>query len=204
LRLIDVYPLIGYLVNRGKCRFCDNRIPVIHLLVELLGGLLFAVSFLIFGGTVEFAVALVAIVVLLCATLSDIETRIVYDRVWIAGLIPLAALRIIDGTFLPHLLSAGLLFVVMLLLAMAGEKLLRKDALGGGDVKLFLFIGFVLTWDTGLLSLFLSSLLGFAFAILRKRKGAELPFVPFLFAGVLIAHFAGADVIAWYLRLLGA
>ncbi|MCK7492329.1 MAG: A24 family peptidase [Comamonadaceae bacterium] len=89
-------------------------------------------------------------------------------------------------------------------MAVGGEKLLKKEALGGGDVKLFLFIGFVLTWDTGLLSLFLASFAGFAFGILRERKDAELPFVPFLFAGVLIAHFAGADLIAWYLRLLGA
>jgi len=204
LGLIDILPLFGYAVNRGRCRFCKAPIPILHPLVETIGGLLFAASYLVFGWSIELFVSFLSIVVLLSLSLSDAETRMVYDRVWIAGLVPLVGLRIADGTIWSHLFSAGLLFAVMYLLAVGGEKLLKKEALGGGDVKLFLFIGFVLTWDTGLLSLFLASFVGFAFAILRKRKDAELPFVPFLFAGVLIAHFAGADLIAWYLRLLGA
>ncbi|OHE40767.1 MAG: hypothetical protein A2Y16_06980 [Tenericutes bacterium GWF2_57_13] len=204
LRLVDVFPLFGYAVNGGKCHYCKAPIPILHPLAELLGGLLFAASYLVFGLTIEFAVSLVSIVVLLCASLSDMESQTVYDRVWIVGLIPLLVLRLLDRTILAHLFAAGLLFTVLYLIALLGEKLLKKEALGGGDVKLFIFIGFVLTWDAGLLALFFASFLGFLFGIARKRKGAELPFVPFLFAGVVIAHFAGADIITWYLRLLGA
>ena len=204
LGLLDVLPLFGYAVNRGRCRFCDAPIPRSHPVVELVGGLLFSAVFLAFGGTLEAAVACIAIVVLLCESLLDIGSKTVSDRVWIAGSIPLIVIRIIDGTILPHLLSAGLLFSILYLFALVGEKILKKEALGGGDVKLFAFIGFVLTWEAGLLALFFASFLGFLFGIIRNRKGFALPFVPFIFAGVLIAHFAGAEIIAWYLRLLGA
>jgi len=204
LRLIDVMPLFGFAVNRGTCHFCKTPIPLSHPLVEILGGVLFTTSYLVFGSTVEFLVSTVSIVVLLSASISDIQSKTVFDRVWIAGSIPLIVLRIIDGTILSHLFASGLLFAILYLFAWIGEKILKKEALGGGDVKLFLFIGFVLTWDEGLLALFLASFLGFLYGILRNRKGLELPFVPFIFAGVLFAHFAGAEVIAWYLRLLGA
>ena len=204
LRLLDVIPIFGFAVNRGKCHFCKTPIPRSHPLVELVGGLLFAASYLVFGGTFEFLVSAVSIVVLLSASISDIRSKTVFDRVWIAGSIPLVILRIIDGTILSHLFAAGLLFAVLYLFAWIGEKILKKEALGGGDVKLFLFIGFVLTWDAGLLALFFASFLGFLYGILENRRGLELPFVPFIFAGVLFAHFAGAEIIAWYLRLLGA
>ena len=41
LRFIDILPLVGYLINLGKCHFCHTRIHVKYLLIEVLGGLLF-------------------------------------------------------------------------------------------------------------------------------------------------------------------
>lgn len=203
LRLIDVVPIFGYLFSRGRCRICRKPIPFRHVLTELLGGLLFTAEYLIFGWSWELAVGLITIVVMLSISLSDIATKTVHDRVWLFGWIPLILIRIIDGTFLRYGLSAAVLFGLLYLLAFLGERLMKKEALGGGDVKLGLFIGFVLTWDQGLLALFLAALGGFLLGMIGKRKGKELPFVPFLFAGVLIAHAAGREIIAWYLGILG-
>jgi prepilin signal peptidase PulO-like enzyme (type II secretory pathway) len=203
LRLLDVFPLFGYALNRGKCHFCHSRISPLYLLIELAGGGLFAVEYLVFGWSVEFAVAAIAVVVLLCESITDIQTRLIYDRVWLIGLGLIVVLRTIDGSFLAHLFSAALLFATMFFLMKLGEWVFRKEALGGGDVKLGLFLGFVLTWEKGLLALFLASLLGFLFGVLRKRRELEMPFVPFLFAGVLIAQWVGTIMIQWYLGLLG-
>jgi prepilin signal peptidase PulO-like enzyme (type II secretory pathway) len=38
LRWIDIIPIFGYLINRGKCHFCKSKIPICHLILELLGG----------------------------------------------------------------------------------------------------------------------------------------------------------------------
>ncbi|MCK7492328.1 MAG: prepilin peptidase [Comamonadaceae bacterium] len=103
LGLIDILPLFGYAVNRGRCRFCKAPIPILHPLVETIGGLLFAASYLVFGWSIELLVSFLSIVVLLSLSLSDAETRMVYDRVWIAGLVPLVGLRIADGTIWSHL-----------------------------------------------------------------------------------------------------
>ncbi|MFA5007034.1 MAG: prepilin peptidase [Candidatus Izemoplasmatales bacterium] len=203
LSLFDVFPLFGFALRGGRCRHCHAPIPIRHPIVETIGGALFVGAYLFYGFTWELAAAAIAIVVLLSATLSDLATKSVHDRVWLIGLIPLLAVRIADGSFLAHLLSAAVLFTLLYLFALIGTKVLKKEALGGGDVKLFVFIGFVLTWDEGILALFLAALAGVTFGLLRKRRGAELPFVPFLFAGVLVAQAVGADLIAWYLGLLG-
>ena len=88
---------------------------------------------------------------------------IVLDRIWIIGIIPVIAIRIIQGEFFTHLISSAVLFSILFLIAYLSQKIYKKDALGGGDVKLFIFIGFILTLGQGLLALFLTSLFGFIY-----------------------------------------
>ncbi len=47
LKLIDVLPILGYLINRGKCFNCKETIPVKHPIIELIGGLLYLLVFII-------------------------------------------------------------------------------------------------------------------------------------------------------------
>ncbi|MFH0993334.1 MAG: prepilin peptidase [bacterium] len=204
LRLLDVFPVVGFLVNRGKCHFCHAKIPIFHLFVEIAGGALFSVSYLIFGFSWELAAALMLTSVLIIEVISDIAYQVVIDRVWIAGTALVVILRIVDGTFFIHLLATVILTGFLWLVAVIGKAAFKKEALGGGDVKLFLFFGWCLTWSEGLLAIFVASLLGFVWGtVFRKSVRKEIALVPFLAAGVLIAYFWGSDVIAWYLQLLG-
>jgi len=205
LRLLDVFPILGYVVNRGKCRHCSQKIPLSYLLVEVGAGILFATAFAFLGWTPELGVALVMIVVLLTESLSDLRSKTVIDRVWIIGTVPVLVLRVVQGEIGIYLLSAAILFSLLFLIAWLGGMILKKEALGGGDVKLFVFIGLCLTWSEGLLALFLASLFGSVAGIVMKKKGKEqIPLVPFIFLGSLLAFFAGEAVIDWYLHLLGA
>ena len=94
----------------------------------------------------------------------------------------------------------GLLFLILFL----GKLYAKKEVLGGGDVKLYLFIGFVLLLPESFLSLFLASVFGVIFASIRKKdKKDYLPLVPFIFLGVIVSYFFGSMFIEWYLNLLG-
>ncbi|MCF7930640.1 MAG: prepilin peptidase [Acholeplasmataceae bacterium] len=204
LRWVDIFPIFGYLVNRGKCHFCKIPIPISHLLLEFLGGTLFAVSYLLIGFELELIVALVMISVLLLESISDALYMVVIDRIWMIGIIPLIVIRIIQGKFLDYGLSSLVLFAILFMFAYIGKKMYHKEAFGGGDVKIYLFIGFVLTYQLGILSLFLASLFGLIYGIAkRKTAGIEIPLIPFIFAGVLIAYFFGEYIMSWYLNLLG-
>jgi leader peptidase (prepilin peptidase) / N-methyltransferase len=204
LRLIDVLPLFGFLINRGKCHFCQARIPISHLIVEVMGGALFVLSYLFLGFTLELMVALILISVLLIESISDYERTIVIDRIWFIGLVPVIVIRIIQGDFLTYLLSAGVLFGFLYLVSTIGKSIAKKEVLGGGDVKLYLFIGFTLTLIPAFLSLFLASLSGLFYSLIRKNKTDRMiALVPCIFFGVLIAYFFGNAMIEWYLNLLG-
>ncbi|MFH2116931.1 MAG: prepilin peptidase [Bacillota bacterium] len=204
LRWIDILPIFGYLVNLGQCHNCKQPIPISHLIIEILGGALFVSAYLMVGFELELIVAFIMISVLLIESISDGAYLIVIDRIWIIGIIPLIIIRIIQGSFMKYGLSSLVLFGILYLFAFIGKKMYHREAFGGGDVKIYLFIGLCLTYQLGILSLFLASLFGLIFGLIRKQKAnAEIALVPFIFAGVWISYFYGTMIMNWYLNLLG-
>lgn len=204
LRFVDVLPVLGYVINRGKCHFCRKKISLAYPFVEIFGGFLFLVSYLLLGFSWELAVALIMISVLIPEAISDIDSMIVHDIIWLVGIIPVLIIRIIQGDFLTYMFSSLGLFGLMLILALLGRWIFKKEAFGGGDVKLYLFIGFCLTFWQGLLSLFLASLFGLIFALTRRNwRNRLLPLVPFIFLATTVSFFFGQALIDWYLSLLG-
>lgn len=204
LRLIDVFPVFGYLFNLGKCHFCKKPIPIKHLIVEIMGGAFFLYAYLAYSFTSTFFVLVIAYSVLFISSILDIKHRIVYDSIWILGLVPLILIRILDSVFWEYLLSGAILFLTLFLLALLGKFIFKKDALGGGDIKLYFFIGFVIPITSGFLSLLFASFFGLIYGLtLVKKENREIPFVPFIALGVLVAFLFGESLITWYLSLLG-
>lgn len=204
LSLIDVVPILGYFINRGRCRHCNNRIDYLYPLFEILSGFLWLFTFIKLGNTTEFYIFLVAVCILAIESYIDIKTRLVSDLYWIIGSVILILIHIVYFTILPHLMSSLIMFISLYLLAIFSEKILKKETLGGGDIKLYLFIGMVLDLRLALLSLFLASVFGLIYAMIKKSKSdTYLPLVPFISLGVFVSYFWGNDLINWYLSLLG-
>jgi leader peptidase (prepilin peptidase) / N-methyltransferase len=95
--------------------------------------------------------------------------------------------------------AIGLFFLALILVT-------RGRGMGGGDLKLGIFMGLSLGFPNALLALMLSFLLGSAVGLglmLAKKKhfGQTIPFGPFLSLGGLIALFWGQQIIDWYLKL---
>jgi len=204
LRFIDELPIIGYIINLGKCHFCKKPIPVKYLLYEIFGGALFLLSYITFGFTLELIVSLTLISVFLVEIVSDSLYQIVIDRVWIIGAVIVIITRSIQGVIWEYLLSGAILFSILFLIGFLGKKIAKKEALGGGDIKLYLFIGLAMNVWNSLLSLFLACIVALLFAIIRMKSLKKyIPLVPFIFVGVFIAYFYGDAIISWYLNLFG-
>src|SRR5204863_3899770 len=93
----DNIPLLSYVLLRGHCRNCSSRISIRYPAVELTTALLAAGCVVAFGLTARAAVAAVFCACLVVVTATDIEHRIVPNRVVVpAGLILLAAQTAID------------------------------------------------------------------------------------------------------------
>lgn len=204
LTLFEVLPIIGYLTHLGKCSQCKKPIRINYIIFELTGGFLFVLTYLKFGFTLDLIVGLCLISVFLIETTSDIHFQIVIDRIWIFGSLIIIIVKIIQGTILSHLLYALILFSILFSIAYIGKLIAKKEALGGGDIKLYAFIGLTMSVWNGLLSLFLASVFALIYAIVfQKHKDNYIPLVPFIFIGVFIAYVYGNDLIDWYLNLFG-
>jgi prepilin signal peptidase PulO-like enzyme (type II secretory pathway) len=114
-------------------------------------------------------------------------------------------LKLEIGNFQPLLnpflsaILASAFFLVIFLIS-------RGKWLGFGDVKLALFMGLFLGFPNILVALFLAFFIGAIIGlglILGKKKTlkSEVPFGPFLVAGIFIAFFWGNNLINWYLNL---
>ena len=203
LKLIDVIPFLGYLINKGSCRYCKANIPKSHIIFEAIGGLLTLLGFVSFSFSIEYLIYLILISVLLIESISDLKKFLVIDRVWLIAMPILIMLQIMNQSFLTHLLSSSVIFIILLIFATIASKVLKKEALGGGDIKLYIFIGWALTLQEVFFSLFLAAFFGLLYAIIKKRTQQELPFVPFIFIGSAISILYGQQLIDLYLNWLG-
>jgi leader peptidase (prepilin peptidase) / N-methyltransferase len=199
----DNVPLLSFLVLRGRCRHCRERIPWRDPAVELTNALLVTACVLAFGLTATAAVAALSCATLVVVTATDLEHRIVPNRVVLPAAAAVLALHTAVSPSaewaLAALGAAGALFLV---------AVAYPGGLGMGDVKLALLMGAMLG-RTAPLALMLATLLGLVPSmILLARHGARarklaIPFAPFLALGSVIALFAGDPLLGVYFRAFG-
>ena len=197
-------PILGYLILRGKCRYCKATISVMYPLVEFLGGLLFALSYLYLqDNVVEYVIAMVFFSLMIIVSVSDVKHQVVPDKILLVFLPVVLVLRMFFPltTWYFSLLGGIAGFGFMWFMAWYGRYRFKKEALGGGDIKLYFLIGLFLELSLVFVSLFFASLLGLVFGKLVMKKVNPIPFVPFIFAGVLLAYFIGPALMTWYVGL---
>jgi leader peptidase (prepilin peptidase) / N-methyltransferase len=155
-------PVLSWLALRGRCGSCGLPISWRYPLIELLTALLFLACQRRFGWTPELVSALVLVLVLVPLSFIDLEHWILpHELTWpgiAAGVVlavPMGMERLRDAV-----VGAVVGFLVFWGLEWLGEKVFKKEALGGGDKYLLALIGGFLTWKALLGVIFLSSLQG--------------------------------------------
>lgn len=179
----DNIPLLSWLMLRGRCRGCKTPISVRYPLVELLTGLLFLACLRRFDWSWELASALVLVTLLVPLTFIDLEHWILPFSLTVPGIILGVVLAWPRGMEAVQgaAIGAAVGFLAFRLMEYLGWKLLRKEALGGGDKYLVAMLGAFLSWQALLGILFLSSFQGAVVGILlialtgRAGPRAETP-----------------------------
>ena len=188
---IELIPIFSFLIQGGKCKNCKCKISWFYSIFEFITGVLFAVSYLVFGLSLDLLVAITFISMLLIVIISDYQTMIIPDSLLIFSLILLIIeLYLRDGLnlLLNHLLNAGIMFIIMFTIKKIGDFLFKRESMGGGDIKLMFIFGLVLGWQTSCLSICLSSFIGLptSLILLNKNETHEVPFGPFLAIAAII------------------
>ena len=207
----DNIPIISYLILRGRCRHCKAVISGRYVTVELVTALLYAAVFRLYGLSIELAVVLLFVSLLIVISFIDLEFKIIPDELSLGGLVAGGALCFFRSGFnyvdalLGILLGGGVLWAMA-----SGYELLRKrEGMGGGDIKLLAMIGSFCGLKGVLFSLIFGSFLGTVVGIplmLVKHEDTKyaLPFGPFLSFGAVFYVLAGNRVIHAFLSLLSA
>lgn len=194
LKIIDLIPVVSYIVLRGKCRYCGAKIPFRYTIVELLNGLLYMAVFIRYGLTLYSLGWYVAVSALIALAFIDAEHRIIPDRfnivLAVAGLI--MAISGEKADLLSRVIGVFSVSVPFLAIAVIS----KGGAMGGGDIKLVAASGFCLGWQMNLVAVFIGSLLGsiygVALMIMRKAdRKSQIPFGPWLAAGIAISGMIG-------------
>lgn len=191
-------PVISFIMLKGKCAYCKENIDVSNLYVELFTGITFMFSYLYFAVGMELIIALTLISALSITAVSDFKYYYVSDRVVFISLAVILATYIYYLRFdeyKTYLVGMAVMFVVVLLVKIIGDKIAKKECLGGGDVKLMLIVGLALGTVNGLIALFLASVLALIATLILREKYNEgiIPFAPFILLGttmVYILNFA--------------
>src|SRR5699024_1116271 len=170
---------------------------IFNLFMGVVNALVFLISYYYFGISYEFFASLIIAGLVLIIFISDFKYMIILDSPLIVSGLLILILRAYFHGFKDaglHLLWGAILFLVMLLIGFIGKKIFKKEALGGGDIKLAGIIGLILGLKLGLVSIILSSLLAMPYAIasILLNKDSEVPFGPFLIASMAIV-FIFAD-----------
>ena len=196
---IDLIPLIGFAIRRGRARCCNTPIDRMHPVAELAATIIGAVAFLVAPPVEALAGAFFGWM-LLALALLDIRHFWLPDRLTL----PLALLGLLAGfiglspPLLARIIGGAIGYAVFAAIRYGYRVLRGREGMGGGDAKLFGAIGLWLGWAMLPIVLLCASLLGLAFALALVAGGramprnARLPFGPFLAAAAwgcwLISH----------------
>ena len=198
----DNVPVLSWLLLRGRCRTCGTSIGWVYPTVELVAGLLIALSFLVFGLSADAFVAAFFCAVLVTISATDLGHRIVPNVI----VLPAAAIVLAAQTVLhPGVEWALGAFGAALFLFLAA--LAYPKGMGMGDVKLALLLGAMLgrTVPVGLMVGMIAALVPAVVLFVRHGAAARklaIPFAPFLSFGGVFALFLGDRVLDWYLGIL--
>ena len=203
LGFLDLIPIFSYIFLRGKCRYCGAKIPPTSFLAEVGMALLAIISLSKYGlCTKTFQILLLAVILLIISVVDMIKYEIP-DECIVAGIIlwvitvPSASstTTFVDGIAGGFLIGGG-----MLLVSLIFDRILKKDSLGGGDIKLFFMTGLFLGWKLGIFNLILSCLIGLVFVFVLKKD--KIPFGPSISIATIITLLYGNAFLSWYLGLL--
>jgi len=205
LKVWDLIPVVSYLFLGGRCRYCKSPISVQYAIVELLTGILFLLTYYRYSLTVELFFYLIFVSILVVVAFIDLRHRIIPNSIILFGSVVALSfdllgwgIPIVDG-LLGLLVGGGSL----LLVALFSLLVLKKEGMGGGDIKLMgmigLFLGLKLTLLSLLLSIYIAGLISLILLLSKRKKaGDSIPYGPFIAIGTLIATLFGSRIIEWY------
>ena len=204
IRVYDNIPVVSYFILRGKCRNCRASVSIQYPLVEITCAALFVAAYLSSDSMALFMIDAVFLALLLGIAVVDARTYTIPDSFTIGGIILGLAFSFIPGGLNPLESLIGMLVggLTLYIVGLLGEIIMRRETMGGGDVKMMAMLGAFIGLPGVFFSIFVGSLAGsiiFGWINYVMHKEKLVPFGIFLALGAALYVFFGQILIEWYL-----
>jgi leader peptidase (prepilin peptidase)/N-methyltransferase len=169
----ELLPVAGYTLNRGRCRYCKERISPSYPLVEIISAGILIVLLLKYTITLEFAFTSFFCLLMVLIAIIDWKYLIIPNQIVIVGFIfGLAMKALVKSNVLVNAIisSVGSLVIVAIILLLS-NLFFKKETMGWGDVKLAGVIGLFLGFQNFLIVLWMAAIIGTLYALTRSGKG---------------------------------
>ncbi len=194
LKWYNLVPILSYIFQRGKCTNCGKKISSENIFAEFFTGLLFLLTSIYFPFGYNYLVGLIIVSLMIIIFISDFRYMIILDSPLLFSTVLIIILKLIYFGFkntIYSIISGLILFFIMLLIEKLGTLILKKDSLGGGDIKFAFIMGLALDLKLGIVALVLSTFLALPYAVASVyiMKKNEFPYGPFLAGALFIVFF---------------
>ena len=213
LKLYESIPIISFIFQKGRCKYCHQKISKKYLLFEIMSGILFSLTYLSFYDEplsiykLVFGILFVGSLIIVCY--SDFKYMIISDEILIvfSSIIVLLKLFVeykneeilslmdLGYSLIDIVIDAVAVYLIMFAIKKIGDFIFKKESLGKGDLKLMAYIGIVLGIKLSIVTIFIASFIALPFAIISnlKKDKLMLPFGPFLAIGAIILFLLKVD-----------
>ncbi len=211
LEVFDLIPVLSFIFLKGKCRYCYTKLPYFYPVIEVTAGLLFLltslfvfmpslseinVMFSVFN-LVKLFVYLTVVSLLIIVFFVDIKYGIILDRIVILLIVVSLFWLMYSNSLniINHILTSLFTSLFFVLISSVYFLIRKKIAMGGGDIKLALFLGLFLGFPDIILNLYIAFLTAAIYSIIlvvwkrNTRLTDSIPFAPFLVVGFLVTLF---------------
>jgi leader peptidase (prepilin peptidase) / N-methyltransferase len=208
----DNIPILGYLALRGRCRNCATSISAQYPAVELVTLFIWLGAALRFGASLEALHSAAFLTILFGIALTDAREMVIPDQFSLGGMAFGLLIAAMPGgiTFTDKVIGAVIGYAGFWLIKLGAEKLLKKPALGVGDIHMMAMIGAFIgppgVFITMLLGSILGLLIGVPYVWARGQLALMSTYLPlgvFLAMGAAVAHVWGELLMRLYLQLSG-
>jgi leader peptidase (prepilin peptidase)/N-methyltransferase len=208
LSLLDNIPLFGWLLLRGRCRYCQTKISIQYPLVELLSGVLSASIVWKFGPSSTSLMGLVLTWTLIALSGIDLRIQLLPDQLtlpllWLGLLLALLPMFVAAPS---AIIGAAIGYLSLWSVYWLFKLITGKEGMGYGDFKLLAALG---AWmgpvsliPIILVSSLIGALVGGSLIVLhRHQREAPMPFGPFIAAAGWFWFMAGGQLLHGYLNM---
>lgn len=206
IRAKDNIPIISYINLRGKCRYCNTKISMQYLLIEIFTGIMFLVLNHKYQFSFEFIKYSIFICFLIIVSVIDIKTKYVYFNTIFITICLRIIIFFLEGDKINFIFYNYFLagFIPALMISII---ILITNGMGWGDVEVIFIAGLFLGIKLCLLLIFLSFFIGAIISItlmvakIKTRKDI-IAFVPYIAVASIICIVYGEKIVFDIFRII--